>query len=92
MGACMNIDTRVGPLGLPARTGLLIAHAPAGQAPRRGPCYMRGVFAARLSSHGLTVEVCDDLLVGAPRFGGQGDLPGDKVERVADALQVGRAH
>ena len=28
MIACMNIDTRVGPLGLPARTGLLTAHCP----------------------------------------------------------------
>ena len=28
MNACMNIDTRVGPLGLPARTGLLTAHCP----------------------------------------------------------------
>ena len=30
MIACIHIDTRVGPLGLPARTGPLIAHAPAG--------------------------------------------------------------
>lgn len=28
MHVCMNIDTRVGPLGLPARTGVLIAHCP----------------------------------------------------------------
>lgn len=86
MIVCMNIDTRVGPLGLPARTGLLTAHAPAGQAPRRGPCYMRGVFAARLSSHGHAVKVGDNLLVGATSFGGQYEFPGCEVKGVADAL------
>ena len=91
MHVCIHIDTRVGPLGLPARTGVLIAHAPPDSAPA-GPCYMRDVFAAGVSSHGRAVEVGDNLLIGATCFGGQGDLPGDKAERVADALQVGRAH
>ena len=52
MSACMHIDTRVGPLGLPARTGLLTAHAPTGQAPRWGLRYMRGVFAAACQATG----------------------------------------
>ena len=92
MNACMNIDTRVGPLGLPARTGLLTAHAPTGQAPRRGLRYMPGVFAARMSSRRHAVKVGNDLLIGAVSFGSQHELPGREVKGVADALQVGRTH
>lgn len=70
VNACIHIDTRVGPLGLPARTGLLTAHAPTGiSAPAGASLYARR-FRGGLSSHGLAVEVCDDLLVGAARFGG----------------------
>lgn len=47
---------------------------------------MRGVFVARMSSRGFTVEVCDDLLIGATSFGGKYEFPGCEVKGVADAL------
>lgn len=92
MSSCIHIDTRVGPLGLPARTGLLTAHTPAGQAPRRRPRYMRGDFTAYVSSRRNAVKIRDDLLVGTARFGSQHEFPGCEVKGVADPLQVGRAH
>lgn len=86
MNACIHIDTRVGPLGLPARTGLLTAHSPHRIAPRRGLRYMPGVFAAHLSSRHAVPKVGYDLLVGATRFGGKCEFPGGEVECVADPL------
>ena len=70
MNACIHIDTRVGPLGLPARTGLLTCTRPHRNKRPGGGFYMPGVFTARLSSHHSILEVGYDLLIGATRFGG----------------------
>ena len=51
-----------------------------------------GIFAERVSSRRRVLKVCDNLLVGAPRFGGERNLPRDQAEGVADPLKVSRGH
>ena len=62
--------------------------SPAASSPKRRP----GIFAARVSNCRRVLEVCDNLLVGAPRFGGERNLPRAQAEGVTDPLKVSRSH